>query len=100
MPIYRFEDLTITQQNPALSSGLGETVKGDRMYFCHRIWATGTKADPHHHPCEQFIYILRGKQIFTIEGEVCHSRTRKRRSLDRNRRGGRGDLRQRHLLGP
>ncbi len=70
MPVYRFEDLSAVQHNPKLSSGIGETIKGDRMYFCRRTWAAGTKADPHHHPCEQFIYILRGRQKFTIEGEV------------------------------
>jgi mannose-6-phosphate isomerase-like protein (cupin superfamily) len=70
MPVYRFENLSAVRHNPNLSSGIGETIKGDRMFFCHRIWATGTKADPHHHPCEQFIYMLRGRQKFTIEGEV------------------------------
>ena len=69
MPIYRFEDLKDVRQNPGLSSGHGETIKGERMYFCHRIWEAGTEAKPHYHACEQFIYIMRGRQKFTVGGE-------------------------------
>ncbi len=69
MPVYRFEDLQDAHHNPGLSSGHGETIKGERMYFCHRTWGKGTRAAPHYHPCEQFIYVLRGRQKFTIEGE-------------------------------
>ena len=80
MSVYKFEDLKSTHQNPKLSSGFGETIKGDKMYFCHRIWPTGTEAKPHFHPCEQFIYILRGRQNLILgdkkfevgPGEVIH----------------------------
>ena len=69
MPIYRFEDLKDVHQNPGLSSGHGETIRGEKMYFCHRIWEAGTQAKPHYHACEQFIYIMRGRQKFTVGGE-------------------------------
>ena len=69
MPIYRFEDLKDVQQNPGLSSGHGESIKGEKMYFCHRIWEAGTEAKPHYHACEQFIYIMRGRQKFPMGGE-------------------------------
>jgi quercetin dioxygenase-like cupin family protein len=69
MPVYRFEDLPTVQHNPNLSSNKGETIKGERMYFCHRKRPAGSRAEPHHHPCEQFIYILKGRQRFTIDGE-------------------------------
>lgn len=69
MPVYRFENLAEVHHNPKLSSGYGETIKGDRMYFCHRIWPARTRAEPHYHPCEQFIYILKGRQHFVIDGE-------------------------------
>ena len=36
MPVYRFENLPTVQQNPNLSSNRGESIKGERMYFCHR----------------------------------------------------------------
>ena len=49
MPIYRFEDLKDVRQNPGLSSGHGETIRGEKMYFCHRIWEAGTQAKPHYH---------------------------------------------------
>ena len=69
MPVYRFEDLPTVQQNPNLSSNRGESIKGERMYFCHRKRPEGTRAEPHYHPCEQFIYVLRGRQHITVDGE-------------------------------
>ena len=39
------------------------------MYFCHRRRPRGTRAEPHYHPCEQFIYVLRGRQRITVDGE-------------------------------
>ncbi len=69
MPVYRFEDLPTVQQNPNLSSNRGESIKGERMHFCHRKRPEGTKAEPHYHPCEPFIYVLKGRQRITVDGE-------------------------------
>ena len=99
MPIYRFEDLKDVRQNPGLSSGHGETIKGEKMYFCHRIWEAGTQAKPHYHACEQFIYIMRGRQKFTMGGEEydlspgrCHPRAGERGTRRGNHRRSRSRL--------
>ena len=106
MPIYRFEDLKdVREPRPLL--GPRESIKGERMYFCHRIWEAGTEAKPHYHACEQFIYIMRGRQKFTMGGEVHelgpgdvipHTGERGPRGGDDRR--GRGHLRQGHYLEP
>ena len=68
MPVYRFEDLPDVQHNPGLSSNRGETIKGERMYFAPRRRPAGTEAKPHHHPNEQFIYVLKGREKFWLDG--------------------------------
>lgn len=69
MPVYRFEDMEDIQHNPDLSSGHGETVEGERIFFGKRTKPPGTGSKPHHHPSEQFFYILSGGMAVVIEGE-------------------------------
>ena len=69
MPVYRFEDLPEVQHNPGLSSGRGQTIKGERIFFGKRTKKAGTGSKPHHHPSEQFLYVLKGALRVTIDGE-------------------------------
>ena len=69
MPFYRFENLPDECHNPRLSSGHGQTIKGERIFFGKRAKEAGTGAKPHHHPNEMFLYILRGKLRVQIEDE-------------------------------
>lgn len=69
MPVYRFEDLPEVQHNPGLSSGRGQTIKGERIFFGKRTKKAGTGSKPHHHPSEQFLYVLEGALRVTIDGE-------------------------------
>ncbi len=70
MPVYRFEDLPDVLHNPKLSTARGPTVKGDRIFFGKRTKTAGTGSKPHHHPCEEFLYVLKGRIRAEIEGEV------------------------------
>ena len=70
MPVYRFEDLPDVQHNPKLSTAIGPTVKGERIFFGKRTKKAGTGSQPHHHPSEEFLYILKGRIRAEIDGEV------------------------------
>ena len=70
MPVYRFEDLPDVLHNPKLSTATGPTVKGERIFFGRRTKTAGTGSKPHHHPCEEFLYIISGRLRATIDGEV------------------------------
>lgn len=69
MPVYRFEELPNVQHNPNLSSNRGQTIKGERVYFAKRRRPAGTRAEPHYHPNEQFIYILKGREKIRLGEE-------------------------------
>ena len=47
----------------------GAWVDGERVIFGKLTIPTGTRAEPHSHPNEQFIIILGGQAQVTIEGE-------------------------------
>jgi quercetin dioxygenase-like cupin family protein len=69
VPVYNFEELPDVTHNPGLSSGHGQTIKGERIFFGKRTKKAGTSSKPHHHPNEQFFYILEGKLSVEIDGE-------------------------------
>ena len=73
MPVYRFDELPDVRHNPDLSTAHGPTIKGERIFFGLRTKTAGTSSDPHHHPCEEFLYIISGRLRATIEGEIHHA---------------------------
>ena len=70
MPVYRFENLPDVRHNPDLSTAHGPTIKGERIFFGLRTKTAGTSSAPHHHPCEEFLYIISGRLRAEIDGEV------------------------------
>ena len=67
---YRFEDLSDESHNPGLSDAHGPTIKGERIFFGKRFRKSGGEgAKLHHHPNEQFIYVLKGKIHYRIGEE-------------------------------
>jgi len=61
MPFYRFEQLPQETVAPDYSTAAGGTVTGEVIEVGRYAMAKGTGADPHCHPNEQIIYVLRGK---------------------------------------
>ena len=70
MPVYRFENLPDVRHNPDLSTAHGPTVKGERIFFGLRFMDAGTGSAPHHHPSEEFHYIISGRARAEINGET------------------------------
>jgi quercetin dioxygenase-like cupin family protein len=61
MPFYRFDQLKQETISPDYSTAAGGTVTGQVIEVGRYTMAKGTGADPHRHPNEQIIYVLRGK---------------------------------------
>lgn len=61
MPFYRFEELEQETISPHYSTAFGGTVRGEKIEVGLYRMEAGTGADPHKHPNEQIIYILKGK---------------------------------------
>ncbi len=80
MPFHRFEALPQETISPHYSTAAGGTVTGEVIEVGKYGMAKGTGADPHRHPNEQIIYVLRGKlrvrvaeEERTLEpGDVAH----------------------------
>lgn len=70
MPVYRFENLPDVRHNPDLSTAHGPTIKGERIFFGLRTKTAGTSSAPHHHPSEEFLYIISGRLRAIIDGET------------------------------
>lgn len=69
MPFYRFEGLPQETISPHYSTAAGGTVTGDVIEVGKYRMAKGTGADPHRHPNEQIVYVLRGKLRVRVEQE-------------------------------
>ena len=69
MPVYRFDELPDVRHNPDLSTAHGPTVRGERIFFGLRTKDAGTGSAPHHHPSEEFLYIISGRVRAEIAGE-------------------------------
>ena len=80
MPFYRFDTLPGETISPHYSSANGGTVTGEVIEVGRYRMAKGTGADPHRHPNEQVICVLRGRlrariaeEERTLEpGDVAH----------------------------
>ncbi len=70
MPVNRFDELPDVRHNPDLSTAHGPTVRGERIFFGLRTKDAGTGSAPHHHPSEEFLYIISGRVRAEIAGEV------------------------------
>ena len=55
---------------PAYSSVFGGVVEGDRMIVALMRMPAGTVSEPHHHPNEQWIFVLEGEMESTVEGKT------------------------------
>ncbi len=69
MPFYRFEELTQETISPHYSTAFGGTVRGQKIEVGLYRMEAGTGADPHKHPNEQIIYVLRGRVRAKVGGE-------------------------------
>lgn len=69
---YHFELANVNQikGGPDYSTAFGGCVEGDRMIAALMRMPSGTGAEPHSHPNEQWIYQLEGTATFTIDGKV------------------------------
>lgn len=66
---YRWEDLESIQVGRSYSSGEGPLIKGERMQIALVRKAKGTGARPHHHPNEQFHYVVKGTLKAMVGGQ-------------------------------
>jgi quercetin dioxygenase-like cupin family protein len=71
--LFHLDALAEVMGGPEYSPVYGPVVEGDRM-ICARMTApAGKGADPHHHPNEQWVYVLEGELEMTIDGVVCRA---------------------------
>lgn len=54
----------------AYSTANGSWVEGARIIFGEICIPAGTRAEPHSHPNEQFMFVLKGSCLMDIEGDV------------------------------
>lgn len=69
MPFYRFEQLPQETISPEYSTAAGGTVTGEVIEVGKYQMAKGTGAQPHHHPNEQIVYVLRGRLLARVAHE-------------------------------
>jgi quercetin dioxygenase-like cupin family protein len=67
---YRTSEMEAALAGEAYSSAKGSWVTGERIIFGKIGMPRGTGADPHTHPNEQFIYLMKGRVRMDIEGDV------------------------------
>jgi quercetin dioxygenase-like cupin family protein len=71
--LFHLDALLEVKGGPKYSPVYGPVVEGDRM-ICARMTApAGQGADPHHHPNEQWVYVLEGELEMTIDGVAYHA---------------------------
>lgn len=66
--LFRLTDINHILGGPDYSSANGSCVEGDRMMVALMTMPSGTGAEPHSHPNEQWIYVLQGLMRMTIDG--------------------------------
>jgi quercetin dioxygenase-like cupin family protein len=69
--VFNMASVNKLQGGPDYSSAQGAVVEGDKMIVGLMRMAKGTGAEPHHHPNEQWIYLIEGSATFTIDGKEC-----------------------------
>ncbi len=66
---YNPSDMENLEAGTGYSTANGSWVDGERIIFGEIRIPAGTRAEPHTHPNEQFIYVLSGRCRMVIEGE-------------------------------
>ena len=66
---YRPGDMENREAGTGYSTANGSWVDGAKIIFGEICIPAGTRAEPHNHPNEQFIYVLGGRCRMEIEGD-------------------------------
>jgi quercetin dioxygenase-like cupin family protein len=66
---FQFGDLDRVEAGRDYSTAFGACVEGDRMIVALMRMPAGTGAEAHSHPNEQWIYVVEGTLMATIDGK-------------------------------
>ena len=70
MYVYDLKDVPEEYVTPKHSTAFGRLITGDRIEVGILRFKAGEGAEPHSHPHEQIIVVLRGRVKMTIDGQV------------------------------
>lgn len=68
--LFDLHKLNQVKGGPAYSSVFGGIVEGDRMIVALMRMPANTVSEPHHHPNEQWIFVLEGEMESVVEGKT------------------------------
>lgn len=67
--LFKMAGLKSVEAGPEYSTAHGAVVEGERFMFGLLRMPKGTGAAPHHHPNEQWVYIIEGELAFEVDGK-------------------------------
>ncbi|HUZ89690.1 MAG: cupin domain-containing protein [Candidatus Dormibacteraceae bacterium] len=70
MSFHRFDDLPKEVVTPKHSMAFGELLTGEKIELGRLHFNTGEGANPHQHPQEQIMFIVKGALEVTLDGET------------------------------
>ena len=70
MPFYTWKTMQGEVVTPKHSTAFGPLITGEQVEVGLLQFKAGQGANPHAHPHEQVIVVLKGKARFTLDGEV------------------------------
>ena len=70
MPFFNLKEMPECVISPGHSTAYGPTITGKELEIGYYTEPKATGAKPHHHPSEQVIMVLSGKQRMRIDDEV------------------------------
>jgi quercetin dioxygenase-like cupin family protein len=68
--VFSMAKVNTLQGGPDYSSAVGGVVEGDKIIVGLMRMAKGSHADPHHHPNEQWVYLIQGEIETTVDGKT------------------------------
>lgn len=68
--VFNMQKVNQIMGGPAYSPVFGGCVEGDRMIVALMTAPAGKDSEPHSHPNEQWIYVLKGQMTLTVDGVV------------------------------
>ena len=68
--LFDLRTLNQIKGGPAYSTVFGGVVEGDRLIVALMRMPAGTVSEPHHHPNEQWIFVLEGEMESVVEGRT------------------------------